>query len=303
MTNHGITLFRRGLTADLDRRGAIIAGLWWQGANGTRHPLMRDGGMHGGDPLRASCFPLLPFGNRVAGNRFTAGGQDYSLEPNQPWDSHYLHGDGWLSLWTVEQISDAAARFTLRHAAQPGQPYAYEAAIDYIVTEAPALAVTMTLRNTATAAMPFGLGLHPYFPLTPETRLHARAARFYTEDAAFMPGPEAPRPADLDFTRPARLPRRWLNNGFAGWDGRARITWPECRLALAIDADGAFSYYFLFMSDTAFEPGFAGEYFCFEPMTHQADGHHAADLGGLALLAPGEVMTARVVFTPEETAA
>jgi aldose 1-epimerase len=303
MTGHGITLCHDALTVELDRRGAVITGLWWWGADGTRQPLMRDGSWHDGDPSGASCFPMLPFGNRVTGNRFTVGEQEYGLAPNQPWDPHYLHGDGWLSLWGMKWVGDATARFTLRHAAQPGQPYDYDATIDYTVTAAPALAVSMTLRNTAAAAMPFGLGLHPYFPLTPDTLLRAPAARYYTEGAGFMPGPAAPLPADLDFTRAAPLPRRWLNNGFAGWNGRARIAWPENKLALVIDADEAFSHYVLFMPDAAFEPGFEGDYFCLEPMTHQADGHHAADLGGLALLAPGEAMTARIVFTPEETAA
>lgn len=264
---------------------------------------MRDGRSHGGDPSRVSGFPLLPFGNRVRGNRFTTGGREYRLAPNQPWDPHYLHGDGWLSLWAMERVDDATLRFTLRHPAAPGQPYAYDAEIDYALTAAPALAVTMTLRNRAATAMPFGLGLHPYFPLTPGTRLHAPAERFYTEAAGFLPGPAAPLPADLDFSCPTPLPRRWINNGFAGWNGQARISWPENRLALGIAADRAFSHYVLFMSDTAFEPGFASDYFCFEPMTHQADGHHAADLGGLVLLAPDEDLTARIVFTPEETAA
>lgn len=303
MTADVITLCRAGLTVGLDPRGAVITGLWWQGAGGARLPLLRDGSGHEGDPARSSCFPLLPFGNRVRGNRFTVGDQAFGLAPNQPWDPHYLHGDGWLSLWAMERVDHATLRFTLRHPAAPGEPYAYDAAIDYALTAAPALAVTMTLRNRAATAMPFGLGLHPYIPLTPKTRLHAPAERFYTEEAGFLPGPEASMPADLNFANPSPLPRRWINNGFAGWNGQARITWPERRLALDIAADAAFSHYVLFMSDTAFEPGFAGDSFCFEPMTHQADGHHAADLGGLVLLAPDEDLTARIVFMPEETAA
>ena len=35
-------------------------------------------------------------------------------------------------------------------------------------------------------------------------------------------------------------------------------------------------------------------------MTHQANGHHAADLGGLVVLPPREVLHGRVEFAPEE---
>ena len=302
MSSFAVTLRRGPLTLMLDRRGAVITGFSRTASNGAVYPLMRTARDYAGDPLSASCFPLVPFGNRVTGNRFAIAGQTYAFTPNQPWDKHYLHGDGWLSEWQVTQATDTQLVLALTHRAAPGRPYAFDAQIVYELTEHSSLTVAMEVRNRGSAPLPFGLGLHPYFPLTPQTRLQASAEAFFSEKADFMPGGRGPIPADVDFADGRALPRRWLNNGFTGWPGQARITWPEQKLSLRISASSAFRHYFVFMSDKTFEPDFAGDYFCFEPMTHQADGHHAPDLGGLVLLKPGECVQGQVTFKPEDVA-
>jgi aldose 1-epimerase len=283
------------LTLDLDRRGAAITRFACRRSDGVERPLLRPTLGYAGDPLTAGCFPLLPFGNRVRGNRFGFGGVDYAFAPNQLWDRHYLHGDGWLSLWELANVSPRAATLSLSHRGDGLSPYAYDATIGFALTEE-ALSIRLAVTNRHDAALPFGLGLHPYFPLTPRTMLQASARRFFAEEADFLPGEAADIPAPLDFRTARPLPRHWINNGFAGWDGRAEILWPEHGLGLRIQADAAFGHYFVFMSDRRFEPGFAEDYFCFEPMTHQADAHHAADLGGLAVLAPGACLAATVAF-------
>jgi aldose 1-epimerase len=93
------------------------------------------------------------------------------------------------------------------------------------------------------------------------------------------------------FATEPRLPRHWINNGFT-----------EHELAVAITSGVCFHDYFVFMSDTRFEPEFAEDYFCFEPMTHRADAHHAVDLGGLVVLAPGASLTGEVRFKPHDHA-
>ncbi|MCB8877773.1 aldose 1-epimerase [Acidisoma silvae] len=301
MAPFAIRLQRGPLTLDVDRRGAVVTGFTWNQPGGLSFPLMRSAENYAGNPLTASCFPLVPFGNRVAGNHFSIADRTYDFTPNQPWDRHYLHGDGWLSEWSVTLATDTQINLALSHKAATGRPYGYDARIIYELTRDGALAVGIEVRNCGTAPLPFGLGLHPYFPLTPQTELRAPAEAFFAEEADFLPGLRSAVPLDLDFVQSRALPRRWINNGFTGWTGDARIAWPDRGLALSIAADTAFRDYFVFMSDKTFEPDFAGDYFCFEPMTHQANGHHLANLGGLMLLAPGDALQSRVLFTPEET--
>jgi aldose 1-epimerase len=249
------------------------------------------------DPLKAGSFPLVPFGNRVEGNTFTFDGVTRRFAPNTDWDRHYLHGDAWLMPWQVVERRADAVTFAVTHLAAPGAPYAY-AARETIALAGEVLAVRLAVENTGDAALPFGLGHHPFFPLTAETRLTAPATGFWTEKQEFLPDRLSAVPAELDFSTARRLPGHWLNNGFEGWSGRARIDWPERDLSLRIEADPLFSRYFLFRSDNDFEPGFRGDYFCFEPMTHSADGPHLDGLGGLRRLAPGETLEAGFRFVP-----
>ena len=71
-----------------------------------------------------------------------------------------LHGDGWLGAWEVEQEESARVRLTLDR--REGEPYSYRAAQTYSLDGA-TLVVTLDVENTGRDALPFGLGLHPFF--------------------------------------------------------------------------------------------------------------------------------------------
>jgi aldose 1-epimerase len=247
-------------------------------------------------PGQAGCFPLVPFGNRIAGNRFEHGGRAYHLEPNTPWDEHSLHGDGWLGEWTLNDRDDRSASLAFSHAAGRDSPYAYRATQD-IGLDDNAVRLDLAVENRGDAPLPFGLGWHPFFPLTPLTTLQARAQGFWTERRGWLPDQRMAPPPDLDFATPCPLPRHWVNNGFDGWDGSARIVWPEHELVLDISGAANLTRYFVFVSDAAFEPGYDHTYFCFEPMTHDADGHARVGESGLAVLAPGQVLAASIVLS------
>ena len=92
----------------------------------------------------------------------------------------------------------------------------------------------------------------------------------------------------MRFSKMSPLPRRWVNNGFENWSGHALIHWPERKLGLDIQSDKHFSRYFLFISDTDFDPDCDFDFFCFEPMTHSANGQNLSNLGGLKTLSQGQ---------------
>lgn len=270
----------------LSTRGAAVLG-WEIDTSVGRQPLLRPA-RHGGDgaPDEASAFPLVPFGNRAGGNAFTFQGRDYRLIPNAG-DRYRLHGDGWLSDWTIEAASESSATLVLRHMAEAAAPWDYLAR-QTIALDGRGLTLTLSVENTGATALPFGLGWHPYFPMTPRTRLTAPASSVWLEGADYLPTEEVPLPSDLDFRKVAPLPDRWVNNGFEGWNGCARIDWPEHGLTLTIDADPIFSRYVIYRPDTARDATYACDWFCFEPMTHSVDGFRKAGMGGLLPLAPGE---------------
>jgi aldose 1-epimerase len=156
------------------------------------------------------------------------------------------------------------------------------------------LEIGLHVINRGEVPLPFGLGWHPYFPLTAGTTLMAPATGFWSEGGDHLPDRQYPVPPDLDFGTSLPIPRRWVNNVFDGWIGVAEIRWPEWGCRLTITADPPLSHYMVFAPGRhrGSEPG--DDYFCFEPMSHRPGGHHSADLSGLVPLVPGRALKARI---------
>ena len=155
-----------------------------------------------------------------------------------------------------------------------------------------ALVADVEVENSASIRLPYGLGFHPWFARYPETTLHAKAARVWLEDERHLPVgavPVASRP-EWDFSRPSRLPREWVNNGFDGWDGRTEVTQPENGVVLSIQATPELGVFILY------SPSPNSDFFCFEPVSH-VDAHHGE---GLTVLEPGASMRAgmRISWRP-----
>lgn len=240
-------------------------------------------------PRRSGCYPLTPFGNRIAGNRFTFEGHDYTLAPNTDWDPLCLHGDGWIGQWAIDAQTPTTAvlRFASRDATSP---YQYDATQSFVV-DGQGLTVTMAIVNRGSRAMPFGFGWHPYFPAEPDTTIHAVATDFWEEGDFSLPTARVALPEDLDFATPRPVPRRRLNNGFEGWNGRAEITSRKLGLTTELTASETLRRSFVFVPDPAEPPVHPTPFFAYEPMSHTANGHNLVDGGGLQRLAPGEAMS------------
>lgn len=288
-----LVLAADGITVEVS---PLFGAIWrFEAAIGGRTvPLMRPPGPNArAVATDACCFPMIPFGNRVRGNRFTFENRDYVLEPNVDWDPHYLHGDGWISQWQVARATGNSLTLSLAHGASHQSPYAYDSRQTFEIV-GQALVTTLSVTNRGASVLPFGIGWHPFFPSSEGTTLFARSSDYWEEGDGWLPTDRHRLPDELDFSTPRHLPRHWVDNGFEGWDGHARIDWPEHGIALEIDADPLFSRYFVFVSDTSFDPDFRGDFFCFEPMSHTPDGHHLLDGSNLQRLAPGDTLSGTI---------
>ncbi|PDT16861.1 aldose epimerase [Rhizobium sp. J15] len=275
-----IELSHGDLLVRVSRRGAAVTAATFRG----KPFLLPAGGPEG---IFAS-FPMVPFGNRVEGNTMSFGGRDYVFQRNCH-DPLYLHGDGWISLWQLEELSPEHMRLCFSRDADRISPYAYLARQE-IRLAGNRLALTLSVENRGEAALPFGLGQHPFFVRTPETRLTIAADRFWNERHDHLPGEPGPVPDDFDFSPGKPLPRLWMNNAFEGWDGQAAIAWPELGIQAALEADAALSRFMLYMRIDR------TDFFCLEPMSHLPNGHHLPEFGGLMPLAPGEVLSGMVTI-------
>lgn len=265
--------------------------------DGRREPLFRPCR----DLARAQFFDLasnvlVPWSGRISGGGFRFGGRFYRLDPNLAGEPLPLHGNGFASSWTVMDAAGAHAVLTL-FSNGPG-PYCFKARLAYTLN-AGALTMSLTVTSHATGPLPYGLGLHPWFPRTPGTTLQARATTVTLEDSWHLPAGQVPVASrkHWDFTEPRPLPDNWINNDFSPWDGRAEIVWRDRNLRLVVDTDGdpRLTTYIVY------SPASDADFFCFEPVTHPVDAHNRSggpEANGLSVLEPGEALTISCRFTP-----
>ncbi|MTH45264.1 aldose 1-epimerase [Intestinirhabdus alba] len=234
-------------------------------------------------PGESAMFPMLPFANRIAGNRFTVGDRRCSLPPQPFGDPFYLHGNGWLTRWQV--VKQTAHALTLGCAPEELAGYRYAAQIAWTLADN-RFETTLTLTHLGEESMPYGAGLHPFFLLTPEDRVQFSATGMWSEEENHLPGAwREAIPADRDFSRPRAAPGVWINNCYSGWSGAAAISNRFRRIEIKSDTPWLMVY----------QNG-KDDFICLEPQTHPVNAHHLPGRPGLRMLRKGESLALKMTL-------
>ena len=275
------------------------------GAGVARYDLLRNDGplalfrpapdeLDPGEPFALAMNLLLPWSNRISGGGFELDGAFHRLEPNLSGEPYPIHGNAFRRPWKVEHRSATAATLVLRSDG-PG-PFRYDASVIYEL-HAGALRAVLSVVNRAPMRLPYGGGLHPWFPRDADTRLRLIVAGVWLEDERYLPTEHVPVSSreGWDFGTERPLPEGWINNAFTGWDGRARLVWPARGLALDVEADASLG------TCVVHSPGAGSGFACVEPVSHAVDAHRL-DPGrpgcSLRILEPGQGWTATCRFVP-----
>jgi aldose 1-epimerase len=262
--------------------GGSIARLDYVTSSG-KIPVLR--GVEGelGSPLDAGNFPMVPYCNRIRGGRFSFRGREVTIARNLESDASPLHGDGWLASWRVASASEAAAELVYRHEAGEW-PWAYEARQSFAL-DAEGLSLRLTCRNLSDEPMPCGLGQHPYFHCTGETRLDTDVTHVWTIDEQVLPVEKVPANGRYDL-RGRRICGQDLDNGFGGWGGTARIATPGLPFTVEVSSPDARFF-------QVYSPA-SGGIVVAEPVSHANAALNEPEESwaelGLRVLAPGEEM-------------
>jgi aldose 1-epimerase len=239
------------------------------------------------DPNRLACYPLVPWSNRISAGGFTIDGRRFNLPRNRQDEAWPIHGSGWQHAWRVARASANEALLTLDETASA--TYRYHATLHYMVRDN-VLDVALSAKNAGDARLPFGLGLHPFFPRHDGIRLVAPAHGVWLNDGRTpLPVSRVGVPECWNFARALDLPEG-LDHCFDGWTGRAAIHWPHRRLRLELTAD--VERYIVYTPTQR-------DFFCFEPVDHCIDAVNlpgGAVANGMTLLAPGEALMRRFSF-------
>ncbi|UQY33222.1 aldose 1-epimerase [Pseudomonas fulva] len=243
----------------------------------TGQPLLRpadEQALKAGTPRQLGCYPLAPWSNRITEGGFDNPEGWLALAANADNSPLPIHGSAWQQAWQVIEHSDRSALLRL----DSQMPFAYTAE-QRIELDEGRLHIHLRVTHGAEAPMWHGLGLHPYFPRTPHTRLQARAEQVWHCDANSLPTELSALPPHWDFSQEQQLPPLHTDNAFIGWNGQARILQPDAGYSLEIGSDQGI--YLLFCP--------AGKpFFCFEPVSHPVNAHHLPGKPGLVLLHPNQ---------------
>jgi aldose 1-epimerase len=227
-------------------------------------------------PLEAACFPLAPYCNRIRDGRFGFAGQEVCLPANFPPERHSLHGLSWQRPWRVDSEAANKCVLTDDYDGAGPWPWAYRAEQRVRLGDW-GCAISLVLTSLGDAAMPAGIGLHPYFRRRAGARIRFAADHVLLSDAQTLPtGVSAPPAHFGDFAQGASLPPETIDHCFAGWSGEVLIE--DEFGTITMTASGAPHLHLYAPAD--------GSALCCEPVSHTPDALNRAP-GEMIMLPPG----------------
>lgn len=223
------------------------------------------------NPRKLACYPLVPWSNRIGGGGFDCPNGWLALQANTSHEALPIHGSAWQQPWQVIHQTEQAATLELHSQ----MPFPYHARFEIALHEGQ---LSLDLHVTHQGEQPtwYGLGLHPYLPRTPATRLQALARSVWLCDDDKLSSEHITIPADWDFNEQRALPQELVDNAFTDWNGQAYIVQPDHGYQLQCNTTDT-NVYLLFCPTEQ-------NFFCFEPVSHPVNAHHLPGRPGLLLL-------------------
>ncbi len=238
--------------------------------------------------LDSSCYPLVPFSNRIRDSRLRFRGREYRLEPNFAPHPHALHGHAYRGPWEI--VDRSARSLSLRFGYRGADfPSAYSARQRFTLTDS-SLSIAIAVENVGDEPMPAGLGLHPFFEKPADTELEvALDGVWLSGNNDGIPTERVAVPKEWDFSTRRPLGDVVLDHCFTGWKSHtALVTWPSRGLRARLTAEGPTEHAVIFVPE-------GQRFFCVEPVTNMNDAFNRADQGeagtGTVVLAPGESLS------------
>jgi aldose 1-epimerase len=250
-------------------------------------------------PLEQLCdgahgAPLIPWPNRLAGGRYSFGGEEHQLPLTEPEQGNAIHGLLRWRAWTAVEHDAERVVMGVRLLPMPGYPFALEVTIEYRLGQ-DGLTVTTGAQNIGDRECPFGAGQHPYLspgegPIDDCTLQVGAATRLLNDERQIPVGREPVEGTEFDFRRTCLLADRRVDDAFTDLErdgeGRAvaQMASPDGS-AVELWVDRSYPFLEIFTGDTL-APARRRRGLGMEPMSCAPDAFNSGD--GLVRLAPGE---------------
>jgi aldose 1-epimerase len=228
-------------------------------------------------------FPLMPYSGPLFGPGFTFAGASHALARNVREEPSATHGDSWIAPFRIIDQGRNALMLEMEHVPWPGTfPFRYRGHVRYALSDE-GLSILLRVTSRDHRPMPAGLGIHPYFPKHPGTRLRFASIGVWPPD-----GPEAvtlgcmAMSESLDFSEGPDVSTMVIDRLFEGWDGRAEIIAAD-GFRTVVEADGVLDKLQIYSA-------WDYPYVCVEPVSNTNDGFNRMAAGvpshGIRVLEP-----------------
>jgi len=245
-------------------------------------PVLRDADLariEAGDIFASSCFPMVPFSNRIAGGVFPFKGRDIRLKKNHAENIYPIHGNGWQAAWEVEKLTEHHCEIVMTYTPKSGGwPWAFTAR-QKITLEGASLTIELSIKNTGNDTFPVGLGLHPSFSDPKTALVKFSTGKMWACNEQLIPTKLVPLESQNDFSAYTSIGDKSLDNCFEDWNGRAEFKWPDLKGTVCMEGGPQFSHLVVFHDPK-------NDYFCVEPTTHANNALNMQTAKETTLLSP-----------------
>lgn len=264
--------------------GGAVARLSWNGRELLRH--VDDDALASGNARRLGMFPLAPYSNRIGGGTLAMGSRAWTLRHNVDGEVHSMHGFSWQRAWSVTHSDRHSAILGLDHA--PDADWPFRCRVEQrLVLHPDGLHVLLMLANDGGEPMPAGLGFHPYFARTADTRLEVDWAGRWETGRDKLPSHWEPVSERDDFRRPRAIGNWRTDHCYTGWTGTASLDYGSHTVTVSADAECT--------RLVCFVPDDGRMLVALEPVSHVNNAFALQQQGvkgtGMRVLLPGECMS------------
>jgi len=247
-----------------------------------------------------SCFAMLPYCSRIRGGCFEFAGRRIALTPNNLPEPHSIHGHGWQQNWRVVGADGSRVELSYLHESDEW-PWRYLAGQRFELDDM-SLRIRLSLQNLSAEPMPAGVGVHPYFSSTPQTKLALQAGSLWELDDQLMTVRRRSLPDGSDSRLTLMAGAVAMDRVYSGRCGALSLLQPERQAVIHIDADDVFAHLIVYAQP-------AQNFVCVEPVSNVADAFNlaareqpGAQPGDLfQIIAPEATLAGSIVFSPEFT--
>lgn len=278
-------------------RGGAISRIDWvrPDGNGTINllrPVSKEAIEHG-NPSDLGCFPMVPFANRLAFSEFEFDGRLVKVPANRPPSPHAIHGFGRGAVWTIERPTSDSLRLNHKHD-DPESGFVYVAWQELRVAEGD-ITLEIGVRHLGRSPMPYGIGLHPWFPGGADASVAFVATECLATDEHMLPTRRTVIDLGRDFSRPKMIRHhKGLDVHYTGWECEADMVWDEAGYRLHLAASDSLSNLQFYIPED-------GKTFCVEPVSHVPNVHNHPEfkeLGDVLVLDSNQTLTGTLTLTP-----